>query len=339
MNNLTFTTRFKDALYAARNPADFREAPDPSITIPFADVSRWQPTIDYAAMVAGGWDVLLVKSSEAYFTDPLFETHWRGFHAAGGLVLCYHFFRSNLPGKPQAEAALDFTADLIAAQGKTLIVADVETSDSVSNSTRATRLLDFLTTIDGAGQAAGVYSSPSLWQSLFQPNYPGWINNYWQWVAHWTPALLPSLPFGWSWDKTLFWQQGIAPTHSWVPRPPGYPSGSIDVNAAFVADRADLEARLGISGAPPAPPTSGIVLEPLGLVQVLSAGGLNLRAEPSVTSTIKTAFPFGTVLEAAKIEQFALGEEWCLVYEPVSGQYGWAAALYGGKVYLTTYEE
>jgi hypothetical protein len=80
----------------------------------------------------------------------------------------------------------------------------------------------------------------------------GWIANYWQWVAHWSNVSYPTLPQGWTQEKTIVWQNGIHPAHSWVETVIGA-SGNVDHNYFF----GTIERLKEILQFPTTPPPSG----------------------------------------------------------------------------------
>ena len=197
------------------------------------DLSHWNAdeNIDFVTLKSNGIDFVILKVTEGTgFVDSTFKSKAEAALAAGLIVMPYHFFRGNYGGAAQATHCVDTLRqlgffDLI--QYVPIIWADVESSDGVGIAQRRNRLLAFLQTIEGKGFQGGVYSSPHYWNSLI--GLVGWIANYWQWDAHWTPASIPTLPLGWSRAKTIVWQNGIHPAHSWVEKVIGA-IGNVDHN-------------------------------------------------------------------------------------------------------------
>ena len=184
------------------------------------DLSHWNAdeNIDFPALKANGIDFVILKVTEGTgFVDETFKSKYEAALAAGLIVMPYHFFRGNFGGAAQATHCIDTLRELgflDAIEYKTIIWADVETSDGVSQSTRRNRLLAFLQTIESSGYQGGVYSSPYYWNMLI--GSVSWINDYWQWDAHWSNVSYPTLPIGWTKEKCIVWQNGIHPTHWWV---------------------------------------------------------------------------------------------------------------------------
>ena len=210
------------------------------------DLSHWNDdnNIDFVALKANGIDFVILKVTEAtYFTDDTFKTKYERALAAGVIVMPYHFFRSNYGGTAQAKYCIDALKTLgflDAISYVPIVWADVETSDGVGVSTRRNRLRIFLEEVEIQGFQGGVYSSLSYWNTLI--GTVTWISKYWQWAAHWTSANYPSLPINWTKEKSLFWQNGIHPAHSWVETVIGA-SGNVDHNY-FFGTLADLKALL-----------------------------------------------------------------------------------------------
>jgi lysozyme len=220
------------------------------------DLSHWNAdeNIDFPTLKANGIDFVILKVTEhTSFVDDTFKSKAEAALAAGLIVMPYHFFRGNYAGAAQAEHCINTLRALgflDAIEYTTIIWADVESSDGVSQSTRRNRLLAFLQTVEGKGFQGGVYSSPYYWNSLI--GNVSWIKDYWQWVAHWSNVSYPTLPYGWTQEKTIVWQNGIHPAHSWVETVIGA-SGNVDHNYFF----GTLERLKEILKFPTTPPPSG----------------------------------------------------------------------------------
>lgn len=284
-----------------RNPADFITQDDTliqgffaeinaevvvSTTIPGPDISSWNLGGNFEAMVDGGFPFVVIKAGEALVEDPMFQTHLQKAINAGALIMVYWFFRSNVSGTSQANKCLEVILPLKEYQNKTVVWCDVETADGTSNATRISRVKNFLDTIVAGGYEAGIYCSPSLWTTLMTP-VPAWISQFWQWVAHWTSAPLPSLPTGWSFLKCILWQIGIWNDHGWCPAVPGW-NPDLDSNKAFFSTREAMETALGITYVVPPPMPELIELEVVVAAEV--------REEASDTSALVTTLPVGTVI-------------------------------------------
>lgn len=217
------------------------------------DLSHWQEdeNIDFVTLKANDIDFVILKVTEGVsFVDDTFKSKYEKALAAGQIVMPYHFFRGNYGGVAQARHCINTLRELgflDAIDYVPIIWFDVESSDGVSVSARRNRLLNALQETEVKGFQAGVYSSPYYWNWLI--GFVTWIQNYFQWDAHWTSASLPTLPMGWSREKALFWQNGIYPAHSWVETVVGA-KGNVDHNY-FFGTLEDLKQLLKFPVSPP----------------------------------------------------------------------------------------
>lgn len=195
------------------------------------DISHWNGTVRWQEVKDSGCDFVIIKATEGTgFLDPMWETNWRAALDHELVVMPYHFFRSNYKGGDQVEWFMQNAgAYLDQVEGKTILWWDVETSDGVDITTRQNRLHGACVHTVKKGLQAGYYSSPYKWQTLV--GNPVWANDYWQWVAHWANVSYPTLPIGWTKEKTKVWQNGIYPTYSWVEPIEG--AGTVDHNYFF----------------------------------------------------------------------------------------------------------
>jgi hypothetical protein len=219
------------------------------------DISHWNGTVDFQKVKDSGIDFvdfqkvkdsgidfIIIKATEGIgFLDPKWDYNWRATIDHEMIPMPYHFFRSNFKGGEQVDWFFE-NADVFVdeVEGNTLLWWDVETADGVDITTRQNRL-----------HGACVHT---VWESLM--GNPAWVNDYFQWPAHWSPVSYPTLPIGWTKEKTKVWQNGIYPTYSWVEPVEGagtvdHGAGTVDHNYFFgtVQELRDL---LGIT--PPLPP-------------------------------------------------------------------------------------
>jgi hypothetical protein len=187
------------------------------------------------------------------FVDNTFKSKFEAALAAGIIVMPYHFFRSNLGGIAQARHCINTLTELgffNSINYVPIIWFDVETSDGASVDSRRKKLLAALQEVEVKGFQGGVYSSPYYWNQLI--GLVDWIANYWQWVAHWSSVSVPTLPLGWSREKTIVWQNGIHPAHSWVETVIGA-TGNVDHNYFY----GNMQRLAKILQFPTTPPPNG----------------------------------------------------------------------------------
>jgi hypothetical protein len=205
-----------------------------SVRIRGIDLSHWNGKVDFEKVKSSGIDFVILKATEGDgFLDKTFDYNWRSSLDNDLVVMPYHFFRSNIKGNPQVEWFFrqenggEFVEEV---EGKTLLWWDVETEDSTGVTARQNRLFGACTNTVSKGLQTGYYSSYSKWGSLI--GNPVWTNDFWQWPAHWTAADYPTLPIGWTKEKSIIWQNGIYPNYPWVETVEGVPS-SVDHNYFF----------------------------------------------------------------------------------------------------------
>jgi GH25 family lysozyme M1 (1,4-beta-N-acetylmuramidase) len=213
------------------------------------DISHWNGTVDFQKVKDSGIDFVIIKATEGTgFLDSKWNYNWRATIDYEMIPMPYHFFRGNYKGGDQFSWFMQNASDFLeAVDGKTCLWWDVETDDGVDITTRQNRLHGACVHTVKEGLQTGYYSSKYKWESLI--GNPIWANDYFQWIAHWTPASYPTLPIGWTKEKTKVWQNGIYPTYSWVEPIEG--AGTVDHNY-FFGTRQELIDWLGF--APPLPP-------------------------------------------------------------------------------------
>ena len=210
------------------------------------DLSHWNGKVDFEKVKNSGIDFVILKATEGDgFLDHTFDYNWRASLDSDLIVMPYHFFRSNIKGNPQVEWFFrwenggEFVEEV---EGKTLLWWDVETEDGTGVTARQNRLFGACTNTVSKGLQTGYYSSYSKWRTLI--GNPIWVNDFWQWPAHWTSADYPTLPIGWTKEKSIIWQNGIYPNYPWVEPVEGVPS-SVDHNY-FFGSLQELRDLLGI---------------------------------------------------------------------------------------------
>ena len=231
----------------------------PSILI--VDLSHWNGDIDPAALLASGVVAVIIKCSEGAegtyyeYKDTKFEENYRKLLDYGFPVMLYHFFRGEKGSAEKSwfmKCADGFLNDP-RVEGKTAVWLDCEwKKSSQSRASYTRRAFGFNSLITGEGMENGVYSSPGLVPSLFDPAEADWdsVN---QWNAHWTRALKDTLPFGWSEQKRKVWQYSIYPTHDWAPTVNG--AGTVDINHGYWYDASALRMWMGQEVYPTASPS------------------------------------------------------------------------------------
>jgi GH25 family lysozyme M1 (1,4-beta-N-acetylmuramidase) len=221
------------------------------------DLSHWNGNIDVALLLASGVEAVIIKCSEAAentyyeYKDSKFEIFWRQLLDAGLTVMVYHFFRGE---KGNAEFSwfmkcADAFLNDQRVNGNTAVWLDCEWKpSSMARYTYTNRAFAFCDMVKGTGFRQGIYSSPGLVPTLFDPAVTRW-GEVSGWNAHWTSAAKDTLPSGWFEAMRRIWQVGIYPTHSWVPQVNG--AGTVDVNYGFWNSVSHLREWLGFTVSSP----------------------------------------------------------------------------------------
>jgi GH25 family lysozyme M1 (1,4-beta-N-acetylmuramidase) len=219
------------------------------------DLSHWNWTEgrepDFGIIKANEFDFVIFKATQGtWFKDDKFEPGWMAALDNDLVTMLYHFFEGRTGGAAQAHYCIEYAKDYLkAVDGKTIFWDDIEKSYGEDMGQRQRRAHAFNQTIVEEGFLTGNYSSPSLWKLLMGSVPLPWINDYYQWVAHWTPAPAPTLPIGWTKEMCKWWQYGIWPKYSWAKKVGT--NGNVDV-VRFYGTIQDMKKILGINS--PIPP-------------------------------------------------------------------------------------
>jgi len=215
-------------------------------TLKGIDVSSYQGTINWSSVAGDGIKFAITKATEGTgYLDPTFSANWSGMKNAGVMRSAYHFFRSNLDAKAQA----DYFLNAVGALGPNDLppMLDLETSDGESASTIASKALVWLQTVEQAtGKKPIVYTYVSFWQNtLGQPSgftgYPLNIANY--------GVSCPDVVG--SWPTWTMWQHTDAGSVKGV-------SGGVDSDYFNGDEAALMKLANGSGGTPPANPCIGL---------------------------------------------------------------------------------
>ena len=213
------------------------------------DLSHWnwsegrEP--DFGIVKANEFSFVIFKATQGtWFKDNKFEPGWMGALDNDLVTMIYHFFEGRNGGAEQARYCIEYAKDYLkVVDGKTIFWNDIEKAYGEDMGQRQRRAHAFNQTIVEEGFLTGNYSSPSLWKQLMGNVPLSWINDYYQWVAHWTPAPAPILPIGWTKEMCKWWQYGIWPRYSWAKKVGT--NGNVDV-VRFYGTIQDMKKILGV---------------------------------------------------------------------------------------------
>lgn len=181
-------------------------------TVPGIDVSYWNSGIDWPKVRAAGQRFVFVKATEGdFYADPTFDDNWRGAGKAGLLRGAYHFFRSNVDARKQANKFIDYVKSLND-DGELPPVLDLETADGQSKAKIISRARTWLDAVEDAFNRKPIiysgrfflqdhFSEPGGGPPLWAKDHPLWLAQY---PNQYAPGMQPVLPVGWF--KWTFWQ-------------------------------------------------------------------------------------------------------------------------------------
>ena len=180
--------------------------------VPGIDVSYWNAGIDWPKVRAAGQRYVFAKATEGdFYADPTFDDNWRGAKAAGLLRGAYHFFRSNVDPKKQADKYINYVKSMND-DGELRPVLDLETHDGQAKAKIILRAKTWLDLVEEAfDKKPIIYSGQFFLQDYFSEaggGPPIWAKEYPLWLAQYpnqyVPGMQPVLPRGWF--KWTFWQ-------------------------------------------------------------------------------------------------------------------------------------
>jgi lysozyme len=207
-------------------------------TVKGIDVSKYEGTIDWPAVAAGGVAYAFVRVSDGLNSpDATFATNWAGSRAAGVIHGAYQYFEPAQDPIQQADMVLSkmgtFEADDLPP------VIDVETTGGLAASGVAAAVQKWIDHVTAAiGRPPIIYTGGPFWDDSV-----GGANDTTSplWHAQYTSAACPSIAD--PWKTWAFWQYTETGTIAGIPGA----SANTDVNR-WNGDLASLTAFLGPAG-------------------------------------------------------------------------------------------
>ena len=209
------------------------------------DVSKWQSSIDWAAVKAGGKvKFAITRASHGVNTvDSRFDYNFKAIRAQGLLRGVYQYFEPGQDPIAQADLMLSMINNAGGLQpGDLPPVLDLETTSGKSPAVVQSQALKWLQRVEAkTGRKPMVYTAAYFSQSNIGAAlkaYPLWIANY----KYTTTGACPLMPDS-GWSRWRIWQ------YSDKGSVPGI-SGNVDMNV-FDGSLADLKAFAGATTPPP----------------------------------------------------------------------------------------
>ncbi len=238
-------------------------------TLEGVDVSKWQGTVDWAAVRGAGKVFAVARISDGLtHPDLMFSANYAGIKAAGMIRGSYQFFEPAENALDQANMVLQAVGSL--QPGDLPPILDVEVTGGVSQAQLRSQIhawVDRVTQV--LGREPFIYVSPAFWNSnvadtSFGMN-PLWIANY--------NVSCPNVPATWS--NWVFWQYSPSGTVAGI-------SGGADLDR-FNGSLADLQALAGMAapavdaGSPPPHDAGTPPVQDAGAPPIQDAGSPTIR--------------------------------------------------------------
>jgi len=175
-----------------------------SITVPGADVSSYQPNINWQILKAAGIGFVFLKCTEGLTVKDSTFQKFSLLCAQNGINHgAYHFFHPKYDGVAQAKFFIDTIGGSLA--GDMPCVMDWETADNVPANHDVAQGLAFLSYVKQVtGKTPIVYGGPYFLNAL---GLPQTIKQNPLWIAHYGVSS-PMIPD--AWDTWHFWQYSDA---------------------------------------------------------------------------------------------------------------------------------
>ena len=162
------------------------------LRVPGVDVSKWQPNVDWAKIIAAGMQFAFVRAScgTTAANEQMFVPHWRAAKAAGMAIRgAYHYFEPAQSAADQATLFLTQVRSALAAGENAYLpaVLDVEAPpNGVTAAAYVAGITAWLGAVEAdplfAGRTSIIYTTQSFWAQLGNPagfsNRPLWIADY-----------------------------------------------------------------------------------------------------------------------------------------------------------------
>ena len=157
-------------------------------TVEGVDVSRWDGTVDWAAVRSAGIAFAIARVSDGLaYPDSSFDANWAAIKAHGMVRGSYQYFEPAQDPIAQANLVLQRVGAL--GPGDLPPALDIETMGGLTSAAVAASMAQWIERIRFAtGRRPIVYTSPAFWSALGNANVAADL-----WVANWA-VTCPSVP-------------------------------------------------------------------------------------------------------------------------------------------------
>ncbi len=229
------------------------------------DISVHNGHYNYAAKPV---DYIILRASNGTARDSLFEAHYQESLPANVPIMAYHYMRTTVPWKVQADNYL------AAVVGKKISMLwwDYEPGDNTLDNASAANAVSAMSYLrQQTAKPVGLYADRQRTSDIYRAapgsrDFPLWLAQYrtskfvWDTTPNIQPILLPQFPNGLAW---MVWQ--YASEKNWLGHDAGHEYGvesfSIDINtckqtrAELISYLSLFEGNSGIFDTPPSEPT------------------------------------------------------------------------------------
>lgn len=296
------------------------------------DLSHWNPGWNPAVSASRGVKFVGIRRSVGnYYRDGVFPEYYAKAKAFDMAVMSYHVINPSLTVKSQ----MDWAFESLEGFNVNKFVLDVELHKGESSYKITDSVYGCVQECIGYGYTPIIYTSAGFWnyyvhRKSFWKNYPLWVANY-------TSASTPCMPWDWQEVGWKMWQYSA--DGNYLGAHYGVDSRHIDLNH-FNGTLADMYTFFGkdvvidpdppVDPEPPTDPDQDYIKAYLWK----TISRLNIRTMPTTVSGVVRTLPENTIVE--EVERVESGNDlWVRI-----GNNQYCALEYKGRNYLSPiYEE
>lgn len=275
--------RLREFYYARQALADWQ--------VTGVDVSYWQGMMDWnVAKDRISFAVIRAGRGNVYI-DPQLDNNRNGCDKVGKPFGLYWYA---MPGYDYKQQAASFSTVWKAWPGIITPVMDIEENGGLPPYDLEKWIRGLLSEFQRITSVKPmIYTSPGFWNS-YMPRTT-WAKSYKLWVAAWTSALQPSVPYDWKDVGWRFWQYSATGSGALY----GAQSRFIDENR-YNGNWAQFQAEFGLASPSPSPSPEPIPESEITM-KVIATPHLNVRSGPGTNYADVGDLPTGTVVDVQNV--------------------------------------